>query len=105
MVPLTDIVAWMALGLAASLAGMILPFQRGLVGVLVNIASSVLGALAGGLFSYVLLPSSRAGDSPARLFFAVVGGLGAIVVVHFAYFRRVARGQRRARTAQRRPAA
>ena len=105
MVTVGDVWAWVALGLAASLAGMILPFRRGLFGVVVNIASSVAGALAGALFSYVVMPYSRAGDTPARLYFAVVGALAVIVIVHFAWLRHVAHAQPPAPPAQRRPAA
>jgi uncharacterized membrane protein YeaQ/YmgE (transglycosylase-associated protein family) len=82
--------AWIVIGVAASLAGMVWPFRRGALGIAANIASGVVGAIAGGLVSYWLLPWSRQGNTSARLFFAALGALTCLVALHVAYRRRVA---------------
>lgn len=79
--------AWIMIGGAASLAAMIWPFRRGTLGVLVNLTTGVCGALLGVAFSYWLLPWRTHGDSPARLFFAALGAIGLLALVHAVYRR------------------
>jgi uncharacterized membrane protein YeaQ/YmgE (transglycosylase-associated protein family) len=83
--------AWIAIGAAASLAGMIWPFRRGAVGVAVNLLAGILGALLAGLLSYVVLPRSSHGETPARLTFAALGALAMLGIVHAAWSRVVER--------------
>ncbi|MDP9150152.1 MAG: hypothetical protein M3O36_09465 [Myxococcota bacterium] len=80
----TDTVfGFVAIGVAASLAGMIWPFQRGALGIVVNVVAGVLGSVLGGLTSYVVL--SR--QTPAHLFFAALGALALLFLVHAAWVR------------------
>jgi uncharacterized membrane protein YeaQ/YmgE (transglycosylase-associated protein family) len=79
---LDNVLAWIAIGAAASLAGMIWPFRRGALGVFANLLTGVAGALAGALLSHVALPRGIHGDSPARLLFAAVGALAALGFLH-----------------------
>ena len=43
------VLAWVAIGAAASLAGMIWPFRRGALGVELNLLAGILGAILAGL--------------------------------------------------------
>lgn len=79
-----DVLAWMAIGAGASLAGMIWPFRRGMVGVVVNLLAGIAGAIALGLVSHVLLPSTG-GARPLRLLFAALGATVALLVAHAAW--------------------
>ena len=83
----SDILAWMAIGAAASLAGMLWPFRRGAMGVLVNLVAGIAGAAALGFASHFLLPSS--GARPLRLLFAAFGAIAALLVAHAAWNRHV----------------
>jgi hypothetical protein len=75
---------WLAIGLGASLAAMILPFQRGAGGVAMNMISGVGGALLAPLLTYRVIPA-REPDTPLRLAFAAFGALAALGLVHFGY--------------------
>ena len=88
MIASDAVLAWAAIGLAASLAGMIWPFRRGLLGVFVNVAVGIGGAIATALLSYAVLPSARDPESPARLLFAALGALSALGLVHAVWLRR-----------------
>jgi uncharacterized membrane protein YeaQ/YmgE (transglycosylase-associated protein family) len=66
---------------------MIWPFRRGTLGVLVNLVAGIGGALAAAIASYAVLPASRGGEGPVRLFFAVLGALTALGLVHAAWSR------------------
>jgi uncharacterized membrane protein YeaQ/YmgE (transglycosylase-associated protein family) len=81
--------AWTAIGAAASLATMVWPFRRGAVGIFVNLVVGILGANAAALASYLVLPSSHEHSGPVRPFFAVLGALAALGIVHAAWLRRV----------------
>jgi uncharacterized membrane protein YeaQ/YmgE (transglycosylase-associated protein family) len=85
------VLAWIAIGAAAALAGMIWPFRRGVMGVLVNLLTGVLGALVAALLSFLVLPYSTHGDTPVRLSFAALGALAALGIVHAWALRRSAR--------------
>ena len=74
----TAVLGWLAIGLAASLAGMIFPFRRGAAGVVLNSLVGMAGALVAVLVSYWVIDGARP-DAPVRLAFAAVGawvGLG-----------------------------
>jgi uncharacterized membrane protein YeaQ/YmgE (transglycosylase-associated protein family) len=81
--------AWMAIGAAASLAGMIWPFRRGTLGVVVNLLAGIFGAVLAGLASYLFLPSRIHGDTPTRLLYAALGALAGLGLVHAAWTHRV----------------
>jgi uncharacterized membrane protein YeaQ/YmgE (transglycosylase-associated protein family) len=83
------VLGWIAIGAAASLAGMIWPFRRGALGVVLNLVMGVGGALVAALFSYFAVPAGQPRETGTRLFFAAVGALAALVIVHFAWRRRV----------------
>ncbi|MDP9035308.1 MAG: hypothetical protein M3O50_10915 [Myxococcota bacterium] len=84
----TDTVfGFVAIGIAASLAGMIWPFQRGTLGIVVNLAVGVLGAVLGGFASYAVLPWANHRETPARLFFSALGALAALFIVHATWVR------------------
>ncbi len=84
----TDTVySWVAIGVAASLAGMIWPFQRGALGIVVNLFVGALGAVLGGLTSYLILPWESHRETPARLFIAALGALAFLFIVHAAWVR------------------
>src|SRR5258708_4935513 len=85
------VLACIAIGSAAALAGMIWPFRRGALGVVVNLLTGVLGALVAALLSYAFLPYSPHGDTPTRLAFAALGALAALGIVHAWALRRAAR--------------
>lgn len=79
--------AWIVIGVAASLAGMIWPFRRGAIGVIANVVAGAAGAVLAGFASYAVLPWARHEDTPARLFFAALGAIAALGLVHAAYAR------------------
>jgi uncharacterized membrane protein YeaQ/YmgE (transglycosylase-associated protein family) len=75
---------WLAIGAAASLAGMIWPFLRGSAGVIVKLLLGPAGAIAGGLISKAILPSETQG---VQLLFAAVGALLVLGLSQFAWVR------------------
>ncbi len=91
-----SLLAWVAIGAAASLAGMIWPFRRGALGVVVNLMAGVAGALLAGLASHLFLPAKSTSNDQARLFFAALGGIAALGVVHAAWNRMIERRRRAA---------
>ncbi len=82
-----DLLAWMSIGAAASFVAMMIPFQRGLLGVLTSIASGVGGALGGGLLGWLLLPGSFHGRRVGSLLCAAVGAVVISSVVRMVYLR------------------
>ena len=70
-----DLLAWMSIGAAASLVAMMVPFHRGLLGVVTSIISGVSGALASGLLGWLLLPGTLHERRVGSLLFAVVGAV------------------------------
>jgi uncharacterized membrane protein YeaQ/YmgE (transglycosylase-associated protein family) len=85
----TEIVmAWVALGLCASMAGWIWPFQRGLFGILVNMAVAVGGAIGAGLLAFFLGGRGRTLVTTSFLW-AVVGAIAALTVTHVLWTRLV----------------
>jgi uncharacterized membrane protein YeaQ/YmgE (transglycosylase-associated protein family) len=87
MIGFDDVLAWIAIGVAASLAGMIWPFRRGAVGVMVNIAIGAIGAVALASLSDAFLSAEHRG--PLRLLFAALGSVGALLIAHGAWELRV----------------
>jgi len=61
-----------AIGVAASLGGMIWAFRRGVLGVLANFAAGIGGALVG----------SALAPGPPHFFFAGVGAIAALLLLH-----------------------
>jgi uncharacterized membrane protein YeaQ/YmgE (transglycosylase-associated protein family) len=82
-----DIFAWIAIGAAASLAGMIWPFRRGAAGIGANLAAGSVGAVALGLASSLFWRSPDQGH--VRLLFAALGALVALLLAHGLWNRRV----------------
>jgi uncharacterized membrane protein YeaQ/YmgE (transglycosylase-associated protein family) len=95
MAGVDNVIAWMAIGVAASLAGMIWPFRRGVIGVIVNVVVGAAGAALVGLLSYAVLPG-RQHDSPARLSFAALGAIASLGLMHAVWLRRALRRRRAA---------
>ncbi len=85
---------WIAIGAGASLAGMLWPFQRGALGVVVNFVAGVGGAIVAAFASFLVLPGAHA--APARLAFAAVGALGSLGAVHALWVRHAGGGRRAA---------
>jgi uncharacterized membrane protein YeaQ/YmgE (transglycosylase-associated protein family) len=76
------IFAWIAIGLAASLAVMILPFRRGTLGVVANLVAGGVGGPLGAVIGAALFPNARTG---MRLGFAAIGAFVALAIVHFGW--------------------
>jgi hypothetical protein len=87
--------AYFAIGAAASLGGMVWAFRRGVLGVLANFAAGIGGALIGGALTHrgnphhVLrgpaIPGIPAPAGPMHLFFAGMGAIFALLVLHLAW--------------------
>lgn len=87
--------SWAAIGAAASLAGMIWAFRRGVLGVVANFAAGIGGALIGGvlaasaapqkLFRGPAIPGIPAPAGPWPLFFAGVGAIVGLLALHIAW--------------------
>jgi uncharacterized membrane protein YeaQ/YmgE (transglycosylase-associated protein family) len=71
--------AWVAIGLAASLAAMILPFRRGAGGIAANLIAGAVGGPLGAMVLGAILPRARPG---MQLGFAAIGALVALAIVH-----------------------
>ncbi len=81
---------WVAIGAAASLAGMVWPFQRGATGVAANMCASIVGAVALPLPSYLVVHSSTRHATEIRLLFAAFGAILGLAVLHLAWTRALA---------------
>jgi hypothetical protein len=101
--------AWVAIGAAASLAGMIWAFRRGVLGVLANFVAGIGGAIAGGAIGFevarhspvisgMAVPGIPAPAGPPQLFLAGLGAVIALLVLHVAWLGVVK--MRRSRPAQ-----
>jgi hypothetical protein len=87
--------SWAAIGVAASLGGMIWAFRRGVLGVMANFAAGIGGALVGGVLAASTSPHkllrgpaipgipSPAGPSP--FLFAGVGAVAALLLLHITW--------------------
>jgi hypothetical protein len=95
--------AWFAIGAAASLGGMIWAFRRGVLGLVANFAAGIGGGLVGGALAHArhpehvlngpAIPGIPAPAGPFNLFFAALGAISALVVLHVAWRLVVWRGQ------------
>jgi uncharacterized membrane protein YeaQ/YmgE (transglycosylase-associated protein family) len=94
MIESSSLFAWLAIGAAASLAGMIWPFRRGVLGVVVNLVVGAAGAVLVALLSYTVLPRSGDPLTTARLLFAAVGALAALGFTHAIWLRQADRKRR-----------
>jgi uncharacterized membrane protein YeaQ/YmgE (transglycosylase-associated protein family) len=83
-----DLLAWMSIGAAASFVAMMMPFQRGVLGVITSIVSGVSGALAGGLLAWFFLPGTLHERRVGSLLFAAVGAVVVSSLVRVLYLRR-----------------
>ncbi len=83
---LDSVLGWIAIGAAASFAGMIWPFQRGMAGVILNLLFGVGGAVLVALASFLVVPGAHA--APVRLAFAAVGALAALGLAHALWYTR-----------------
>jgi uncharacterized membrane protein YeaQ/YmgE (transglycosylase-associated protein family) len=88
MIDTTSLFAWIAIGAAASLAGMIWPFRRGVVGVVVNLLVGASGAVLAALLSYAVLPHASDPLTTARLLFAAIGAIAALGLAHAVWLRK-----------------
>jgi uncharacterized membrane protein YeaQ/YmgE (transglycosylase-associated protein family) len=79
-----SLIGWLAIGAAASLAGMIWPFLRGSAGVVLKMLLGPIGAIAGGLISRAVLPEE---SQALQLTFAAIGALVVLAVSQIAWLR------------------
>ncbi len=66
---------WVGFGVAAGIVAMILPFRRGVLGIVTNVALGVLGALLGGVIGRALDARSHFHDPTGLVLSAVVSVL------------------------------
>jgi uncharacterized membrane protein YeaQ/YmgE (transglycosylase-associated protein family) len=76
----------MAIGAAASFAGMIWPFQRGATGIFLNLVFGMGGAVLVAFASFLWLPGPH--ESPARLAYAAIGALAVLGLAHLLWYSR-----------------
>jgi hypothetical protein len=86
---------------------MIWAFRRGVLGVLANLGAGIAGAIAGGAIGYSsaarwrgvisgpAIPGIPAPAGPPQLFFAALGSIVALVILHVAWAGMVVRTRRR----------
>jgi len=79
-----SLLGWVAIGAAASLAGMIWPFLRGGAGVVVKMLLGPLGAIAGGVISHAIAPDESRAE---QLIFAAAGALVVLALSQLAWGR------------------
>src|SRR5579859_6001580 len=94
MIETNSLLAWVAIGAGASLAGMIWPFRRGIVGVVINLLVGIGGAVFLAVLSYAVLPRSSDPLTTARLLFAAVGAIAALGLTHAVWLRQSDRKRR-----------
>lgn len=79
------VIAWIGIGLAASLSAMIWPMRRDVLGVVLNMASAIVGAVILGFIGLGIGAYPRA-DAGRSYLFAAVGALLALGVLHLVVF-------------------
>ncbi|MCL2450630.1 MAG: hypothetical protein FWD17_16910 [Polyangiaceae bacterium] len=94
MIDKTSLFAWIAIGAGAALAGMIWPFRRGVMGVVINLFVGAAGAVLTALVSYAVLPHAADPLTTARLLFAAIGAIAALGITHAAWLRQADRRRR-----------
>jgi uncharacterized membrane protein YeaQ/YmgE (transglycosylase-associated protein family) len=77
-----DVMAWAAIGAAASLVAMTHPFRRGAAGIALNFAAGMAGAVMGGFIGALAMPGAFPHARSWQLFFSALGGIGALVLTH-----------------------
>lgn len=90
------VLGWAAIGLAASLAGMVWTFRRGALGVAINAVVAMAGAVLVPLISFLVLPPTNGADrheAPGRLLLAALGALVALAIAHAIWTWRLDRGR------------
>jgi hypothetical protein len=80
---MSHVLAWVCIGLAASLAGCIWPFHRGAAGLVVNALASLVGAVGAALVFASTVHG--AWEAPVTLGVAAVGAIAMLLVVHAVY--------------------
>ena len=78
--------AWVGIGLAASIAAMIWPMRRGVVGIAINAAIGIGGALSLGLLGHFLHLYGRLASAQS-FFFAALGAILALTISHIGWWR------------------
>jgi uncharacterized membrane protein YeaQ/YmgE (transglycosylase-associated protein family) len=78
--------AWVGIGLAASIAAMVWPMRRGVLGVVINGVVGVAGAVSLGLLGHFLHLYGRY-TSAQSFFFAAVGAILALTIAHVGFWR------------------
>jgi uncharacterized membrane protein YeaQ/YmgE (transglycosylase-associated protein family) len=83
----SSLLAWIGFGLCAAIIAMVLPFHRGVRGILTNIGVGVGGAVAGGYLARAIgLYHDSA--SPAGFLYAAAGAVFGLVAFHALWSRR-----------------
>jgi hypothetical protein len=100
MITTTYWYAWVAIGAAASLAGMIWPFRRGTLGAVANLLLGILGGLLGPFAAIALLGVRP--DAPSCLAFATAGALAVLALGHVAWLAWIPHLHRAGRSSRRR---
>ena len=80
-----DLWGWALIGAACSVAGMIFPFRRGVVGVMANLIAGMVGALVLGAVGWALLHGVPHYSRSWALPFAAAGSLASILAIHLSY--------------------
>jgi hypothetical protein len=88
------LIAWVGIGLAASIAGWIWPFRRGIAGIAMNVGISVGGAVLFGILG-ILFGLYRYPNTGAGFLLVAIGAIGALVLFHAIWSKRT-RGPRHA---------
>ncbi len=84
------IFGWIALGFCVSIVAMILPFKRGMVGVVINLGVAIAAAVAGGFAGKALGLYDRLGAS-SSFAFAAATSIVVSLIVHALVVRRKGR--------------
>jgi|HubBroStandDraft_1064217.scaffolds.fasta_scaffold20062_5 uncharacterized membrane protein YeaQ/YmgE (transglycosylase-associated protein family) len=82
-----DVMAWAAIGAAASLVAMAHPFRRGAAGIALNLAAGVAGAVVGGFIGALAMPGAFPHARPWQLFFSALGAMAGLFLTHAVHVR------------------
>ncbi len=81
------VLAWLGIGMCASIAGWVWPFHRGLFGILMNLGVAFAGAVVAGSLAFRLHGGGRSMVTTSFLW-AAVGSVGALTALHLVWARR-----------------
>jgi uncharacterized membrane protein YeaQ/YmgE (transglycosylase-associated protein family) len=84
------VLAWVAIGWCASMAGWIWPFRRGVAGLVVNMSVAIGGSVLAGLFALLLGGHGRTLVTTSFLW-SFVGAFAALALTHALWTHSVAR--------------